>query len=226
MLAEPYYTLVSSLPRLPYFTEAEWLPLSRKQLDQRLSMLREEDALQLRLAEDLVKWQRQPITRTSGQVAENYRRALPAITHPALRGFVDYRLAERTAMVALRRRRLGLPKPGTEEVWGTGPWLHLVTTSWDKPDLGLGHLLPWIEEAGSLLEAGAALELERLLMDAVWTRLGRIAEGSPFGLEPVIGFVFRWDILQRWMTYDAQQGRERFLELVAEVTREQQPLFA
>ena len=39
MARTTYYTLVASLPRLPHFEAAEWLPLSRKQLDQRLSML-------------------------------------------------------------------------------------------------------------------------------------------------------------------------------------------
>ena len=54
-MAEAYYTLVASLPRLAHFERAEWLPLSRKQLDQRLSMLVPEDAVQLRLAEALVQ---------------------------------------------------------------------------------------------------------------------------------------------------------------------------
>ena len=223
---EPYYTLVSSLPVLPHFSEAEWLPLSRKGLDQRLSMLHPEHAVQLRLAEELVKWQRQPISRTTSQVSEIFRRALPQITDPSLREFVEYRMAQRTALVALRRKRLGLSKPAGHETWGVGPWVSLVSTSWDRVDLGLGHLLPWLEEAASLLDSGSALELERLLMEAVWTRLGRIAERSVFGFEPVIGFVFRWDILQRWMTYDAEKGNARFQELVAEVTRDQQQLFA
>ena len=223
---EPYYTLVASLPRLPHFTQAEWLPLSRKQLEQRLSMLSESHSLQLGLAEELVKWQRQPITRTTEEVALSYRRTMVQVTDTALREFVEYRMAQRSALVALRRRRLGLPKPAGDETWGAGSWLHLVAQGWDRADLGLGHLLPWLEDAGKLLASGDALELERLLMDAVWTRLGRIAERSPFGFERVIGFVFRWDILQRWMSYDAVTGKARFQELVAEVTREQQQLFA
>jgi hypothetical protein len=222
----PYYTLVASLPRLPHFAAAEWLPLSRKQLEQRLSMLDPSHGLQLRLAEELVKWQRQPITRTSEEVALNYRRTMAQVTDPSLREFVEYRMAQRSALVALRRRRLGLPKPGADETWGVGPWLRIMTDHWDRADLGLGHLLPWLEGAGKLLASGDALELERSLMDAVWTRLGRIAERSPFGFERVIGFVFRWDILQRWMSYDAAKGKAHFQELVAEVTREQQQLFA
>lgn len=221
-----YYTLVSSLPKLPDFEDAAWLPLSRKRLDQRLSMLTPEDALQLRSAEDLVKWQRQPITRTDQQVAQQYRKLMPGITAPALRDFVEYRMAQRTALVALRRRRLGLPAPATGEVWGVGPWVNLVASAWDRNDLGLGNLLPWISEAAVLLESGEALELERLLMEAVWTRLGRLADSSPFGFEQVIAFVFRWDILQRWLSYNAESGTKRFQELVAEVMREQQQLFA
>ena len=221
-----YYTLVASLPRLSHFETAAWLPLSRKRLDQRLSMLSLEDAQQLRLAENLVEWQRQPITRTNEQVAEQYRKFMPNIADPSLREFVEYRMAQRSALVALRRRRLGLPAPEADQVWGVGPWLTLTVTAWDREDLGLGHLLPWIGEAARLLEIGDAMQLERLLMDAVWTRLGRIAERSPFGFEPVIAFVFRWDILQRWLSYNAESGKTRFQELVVEVTREQQKLFA
>jgi hypothetical protein len=226
MSRSTYYTLVTSLPQLPHFEAAVWLPLSRKRLDQRLSMLTLEDGRQLRFAENLVEWQRQPITRTDAQVAEQYRRLMPNIPDPSLREFVEYRMAQRTALVALRRRRLGLGAPDAGEVWGVGPWLKLTASAWDREDLGLGHLLPWIGEAARLLEIGDAMRLERLLMDAVWTRLGRIAERSPFGFEPVIAFVFRWDILQRWLSYNAESGKTRFQELVAEVTREQQQLFA
>jgi len=226
MARSTYYTLVASLPQLPYFDGAGWLPLSRKQLDQRLTMLSAEHARQLRSAEWLVEWHRQPITRTSEQVAAQYRKLMPEISDPSLRDFVEYRMAQRTALVALRRRRLGLPPPAGDEIWGVGPWLRLVLACWDRNDLGLGHLLPWIEEASNLLDSGAAMELERLLMAAVWERLGRLAERSPFGYEQVIAFVFRWDILQRWLSYNAETGKRRFQELVAEVTREQQQLFA
>jgi hypothetical protein len=220
-----YYTLVASLPRLPYFESAMWLPISRKQLDQRLTMLAPEHALQLRHAEELVKWQRQPVTRTSQHIVRQYRKLMPAISNPALAGFVEYRMNQRTALVALRRRRLGLGPPAAGEAWGVGPWLNLITGAWDRRDLGLAYLLPWLPEAADLLEAGKAVELERLLMAAVWNRLGRIADGSPFGFEQVIALVFRWDILQRWLSYDPAKGKLRFQELVTEVTREQQQLF-
>lgn len=226
MTAPAYYTLVASLPHLPHFELAEWLPLSRKQLDQRLAMLAPAHAAQLQCAERLVQWQRQPITRTSEQVAGAYAEVLALCTHPALREHVEYRMTQRTALVALRRRRRGLGPPAAGEVWGVGPWVRRIAAAWDRADLGIGHHFPWIGEAAKLLEAGDARGLERLLMDAVWTRLGRIAEGAPFGFEAVLAFVFRWDILQRWLAYDATAARIRFEELIAEVTRDHRKLFA
>ena len=38
-----------------------------------------------------------------------------------------------------------------------GPWLNLVSASWERTDLGLGNLLPWLEEAATLLDTGAAM---------------------------------------------------------------------
>ena len=135
-------------------------------------------------------------------------------------------MTQRTVLVALRRRRRGLGPPAAGEVWGVGPWVGRIASAWDRSDLGLGQVFPWVEQAAKLLESGDANGLERLLMEAVWTRLGHIAERSPFGFEPVIGFLFRWDILQRWLSYDAEAGQARFQELISEVTREHQQLFA
>ncbi len=226
MSAERYYTLVASLPRLPHFERAEWLPLSRKELDTRLTMLSPDHARQLKLAEDLVQWQRQPVERTDRQVADNYKRVIPELGEPALREFVEYRMTQRTALAALRRRRRGLGPPQAGVTWGVGVWVERIVSAWDRRDLAITPVLPWIEEADRLLESNDARALERLLMDAVWNRLGRFGERSVFGFEPVMAFVFRLDILQRWLSYDAEAARSRFQDLVLEVTRDHQQLFA
>lgn len=226
MASGAYYTLVASLPSLAHFEQAEWLPLSRKQLDQRLSMLTREDLAQLRLAEGLCLWQRQPITRTTDQMVTGYRLFRQHASNPDLCSFVDLRMSQRTALVALRRRRRGLGPPAAGETWGIGPWLGRILASWDDADLGLGPALPWIEQARTLLDGGNAVGLERLLMDVVWRRLSRIADAHPFGFEQVFAFVFQWDILQRWLSWDADAAKNRFQELITEVTRDHQQLFA
>jgi hypothetical protein len=225
-MAETYYTLVGSLPRLVHFERAEWLPLSRKQLDQRLSMLVPEDASQLRLAEALVQWQRQPITRTTQEMLRGYRLVMESATQPGLREFVDFRMSQRSALVALRRQRGGLGPPAPGETWGVGPLVRRIEARWDDADLGLAGVFPWLDEARALLEAGNAIGLERLLMDAVWRQLSRIADPHPFGFEQVLAFVFKWDVVQLWLSYDAEAAKARFQQLIAEVTRDHQQLFA
>jgi hypothetical protein len=225
-MAETYYTLVASLPRLIHFEQAEWLPISRKQLDQRLSMLLPDDATELRLAEELVQWRRQPITRTAAEMLRGYRELMMRASQPSLREFVDFRMSQRTALVALRRQRRGLGPPAPGEIWGVGPWVRRIEAHWESADLGLGGVFGWIEEARALLEAGNATGLERLLMDVVWQQLSRIADRQPFGFEQVLGFVFKWDVVQLWLSYDADAAKARFQQLIAEVTRDHQQLFA
>jgi hypothetical protein len=225
-MAETYYTLVASLPRLVHFERAEWLPLSRKQLDQRLSMLVPEDAAELRLAEALVRWQRQPISRTTQEMLRGYRLLMERASQPGLREFVDFRMSQRTALVALRRQRRGLGPPAAGEIWGVGPLVRRIEAHWESADLGLGDVFPWLEEARALLEAANATGLERLLMEAGWRRLSRIADPHPFGFEQVLAFFFKWDIVQLWLSYDAAAAKTRFQQLLAEVTRDHQQLFA
>lgn len=225
-MRESYYTLVASLPRLVHFEAAGWLPLSRKQIEERLTMLSEEDLTQLRLAEALVSWQRQPITRTTHQLRAGYRVVHERATNAALLDFVDFRMGQRTALVALRRRRRGLGPPEPGESWGVGPWVPHIQANWDRADLGIANLLPSLREAASLLEAGRAYDLERLLMNTIWHRLARVGDTRPFGFEQVFAFVFQWDIVQRWLSYDAEKAKARFQELIDEVTRDHQQLFA
>ncbi len=225
-MARTYYTLVASLPSLPHFERAEWLPLSRKQIDQRLAILDPEDRSQLDLAESLLRWDLHPVTRTREEMLRRYRLVLEHASNPGLREFVEFRMSQRSVMVALRRRRRGMGPPAAGEPWGVGPWVRRIVAGWDSRDLGLGDVMPWVAEARGHLEAGRALELQRLLMDVVWRRATRIADPHPFGFEQVFAFVFKWDILQRWLSHDADAAKTRFQELIAEVTRDHQHLFA
>jgi len=85
-----YYTLVTALPNLPALAKCKQLPISRIALDRRLTMLSDEDLLQLQLAEKLyhqselslenlpdkplvLDWQRQLEKITSQPIQERIR---------------------------------------------------------------------------------------------------------------------------------------------------------
>ena len=217
-----YYTLASSLPRLVHFERADRLAINRQRLDQRLRNLSSEHAIQLRAAEQLVEWQQQPGGRTDAEVVALYRKVWPTLEDDALRDFVRFRMDQRTVLAALRRRLRGEGPQTSDVEWGIPPRAQWVSGHWDAPDFGLSGHYPWIGEARRLLESRAAQDLERLLMNVVWERLGRIADQQPFGFEVVFTFVFKWDIVNRWLSYQAEAAVTRFRELVTEGMREHQ----
>jgi hypothetical protein len=219
-----YYQLVASLPALPDFRQARLLPLSRRRLEERLSLLHEDDLAELMGAERLVGWHRQPISRTTQQIAAMYDEVMATTRSRALKQMVDFRMNMRTVMVALRLKRLGRGAPSGR--WGVGPYVRMIETRWSEPEFGLAAVFPWLAEARGFLDQGDAMGLEGLLMDRSWKRLSQIAERQPFRFEQVFAYAFKWDILRRWLSYDAELARERFEKLILEVTRDHQDLFA
>ena len=220
-----YYDLVASLPHLPYFEKAGRNPINRDRLNDRLWMLEPEDRQTVRRAGEFLAWQRQPAARTDEEMAAMYGSFQEESPLPLLRKMAGNRMDQRTIMAALRRKRNGLPKPEKGEIWGVGDWVLAIERNWDAPDFKLASVFPWITEARTLLEAGKALDLDRLLMSEEWKWLDGLAHGNEFSFEALLAYLFKWDILDQWLSYKTEAAKERFEELVAEVTGEHYKLF-
>ncbi len=220
-----YYGLVASLPWLPHFEVAEYVPITEMQVASRLTALSDAHRRELDAAASLLMWPRQPRERPAEFLVERYGQVIPQIDNPALREYVEYRMGQRTVVVALRMRREGR-SPRAGEAWGAGRWARKIAAHWDDTDFRLGAAYPWIDSARSLLHEADALGLERLLLDAVWQQLTRIESASPFGFERVFAFVFKWDIVRRWLSYDTMVAKDRFQSLITEVIRDHEQLFA
>jgi hypothetical protein len=218
-MTRDYITLTTSLPHLPYFEQAARLPITERALSQRLSMLDETDALQLKHAVELLRWRHHPVAAQTEHIEKQYRAVVETTSNAALREYVDWRIGGRAAMAALRLKHLGhLTPPG--KPWGAGRLVRLIQSSWSRPEVGLEALFPWLKEARVLLTKGDAISLERLQMAVVWQRLTRMGESNPIGLEYVAAYVFKWDILRRWIAYDPIQAKQRFQQLIQEVIGE------
>ena len=219
-----YYQLVASLPALPDFRQTRLLPLSRRRLEERLSLLHVEDLEELTRAERLISWHRQPVSRTTEEIVAMYDEVVAHNRTRELRNVVDFRMNMRTVMVALRLRRQGKAAPSGR--WGTGPYTRIIESRWAEAEFGLGAVFPWISEAQAFLDQGDAMELEKLMMGQSWKKLSQISDAHPFGFEQVFAFAYKWDILHRWLSYDAEMARDRFEALLLEVTSDHQNLFA
>lgn len=220
MGAIKYYSLIASLPWLPHFERAERLPINRQRLEKRLKSLQPDDARSLFLAEDFLVWQRMTPMKTNMEVAYQYSNVLRQIAHPGLKQLIEFSMEQRTIIAALRRQHLGLGPPVNGETWGVGGRVLWIESHWDTSDFGLAKVYPWIPETREYLTTENAKGLERLQTNIQWKFLSHKAESDPFGFEEVYSYVFKWHLLNQWLSYDAVTAKERFKNLVLEVVNE------
>lgn len=220
-----YYMLMSSLPVLPPLFHAKQLPISRLRLEQRLRLLEGADAAELDRTEKLLSWERLSLDVPDATLVEQAAVVLPRLQNPAVRAIVQERLELRTAVAALRRRQRGGPEPRQGEPWGHGRWVDHIRRHWRERTFQLEPIFPWLGEAERLMRAGGAAELERLLMDIVWTRLTRAVAGHYFDFLAVTVYVLKWDLLERRLAYDGGAALERFDSLTREGLGEFDRLF-
>lgn len=215
MAHRTYYTLVASLPVIPYFEEAERLPINETRLRERLKMLHPDDAECVTQLGKAIRWESHPPGESDAEVAAHYRELLSEEIHADVRAAVEFRLDLRTIVAALRRRNRGETEGPADPDWGVGRWVKYIEQNWKDPNFKLDHVYPWIPEAREHLEKGEALALEKLLMRLVWEALDRSIVGKHFVLENIVVFLSKWDIVQRWISYGEEAARTRFETLAA-----------
>jgi len=224
-VSRPYFTLVASLPALPHFTQAERLPINRERLQERFAMLDPQDAELMERAADFLAFQRHPAARSEAEMELYYRKLCEVVKHPTLLALLQFPVNVRTIVAALRRRQAGEPPPKPGEPWGFGPWVRHIEQHWEHPDFKLAPVFPWITQVRLHLENQEALALERLLMNLIWQHVERVVPGGDFTLETLLAYLFKWDMVLHWLSYDAEAGRQRFEELATGVLDDYGPIF-
>ena len=208
--------LITSLPYHGALFGAKRVPLSRIRLRQRQRLLDEADRACLRVVANILEWSRHGMARSDADIIALARAELPKLDNTFARELVIWRLELRTAVAALRRRQRGQAAPTRRDGWGYGRWLGHIRRHWNEPQFRLERVYPWLAEARSLLESSDTLGLERLLLNAVWEHLDRVAEGHHFDFEAVLIYSMRWDLVARWTAYRSDAAVVRFDEMVRE----------
>jgi hypothetical protein len=211
-----YVMLMCSLPHHGPLFGATRPPLSRIRLNQHLALLEEQDRSDYEKVSRLLDWSRHGRAHGDTEILADARALIPTLVNPLARELVQWRLELRSTVAALRHRQRGGAVPGARERWGYGRWFPLIRHHWNEPDFGLGRVFPWLSEAHNLLATGQSVQLERLLLGAVWQDLERRSEGHEFDFEAVLLYALRWEVVARWVRYHSQGAITRFEHLVRE----------
>ena len=208
-----YTLLITSLPPHPQALFTTKAPISRIQLNRRLSLLSEKDSLDLAQIEALLHWSKMS-ELTDSHLLRQGTHLIGSMASPCLKELLLWRLQLRTLIAALRYRHQGLTFDSHQSFIGFGNYLRHIHQHWQQPDFGLSYLIPWLNEANTLLIKGQSLALEKLILNQVWLHYQRIAQEHYFNFEAVVIYVLRWDIIQRWQCYDKEEAIRRFDALV------------
>jgi len=210
-----YAMLMASLP--PH-TLSLWNvkhePLSRVQLERRLSLLSAEDSDLLNAIEKVLHWSKMPDFENDTLIAAASTQLLDSMENAFLREVTIWRLDIRTIMTALRRRKLAHSVNESEVYLGYSSLVSSIKKNWQMDDFSLAARYPWIQEADLLLKTAQCVELEKLLLNLSWQYYEKIGQGHYFDFEAVILYVLRWDIINRWSQNDEQSAMQHFEVLV------------
>jgi len=212
-MGREYIDLLCSLPHLADPFVHRRPPISGVQLTKRLDMLDFEDRA---LVSDLAKsfyWGDIPFDTSDERLVQRASRAIDAVQYEDLSEWLFWRMDLRTVIAALRRRHRGEDAPVGQR-WGFGRYTRYLERNWAQPHFRLEGHFTWLPEARTLLESGESYELERLLLSAAWHYYTSQVPLQPYSISEVWLYLMRWDLVERWCSYDARQAQQRFDQLV------------
>ena len=201
-------------------------PISRFKLDERLQMLEPEDAKDLGLIENLVHWNRIPMEITDFEMIKRGEQARDQLSNQFIKEIVRWRLELRTAVVALRLRKIQQKFPTNTRKWEYARWLPYIEKHWNESAFAMGKIFTWMPDAEKFLQEGNYLALERLLLNLSWEHYGRVADAHFFDFEAVVIYVLRWDVIDRWSHYNVEKAKKRFIEMTETALGESNAIFA
>ncbi len=213
MADNAYYTLLTSLPHIDSLFDSKITPISRFQLDRRLSMLSHEDQKHMVTIENLLHWDHLNDDVDESSLIRLADQARSSLKDPAVIELMNWRLDMRTVVAALRKKQAGLPVPA-EARWSYGTRYAYIRNHWNSPTLGLTGAFPWIPKVNEYLRKGDCIALEKTLLQAVWDHLARASMKHQNNFTAVVIYVLRWNLVARWTAYDTDKARVRFSKLV------------
>lgn len=209
-----YTMLMVSLPKhKDNLFEEEQVPVSRIQLNKRLSLLETKDAEDLLKIEELLHWSHMKNDVDQMFVKKSVQ-SIESIDNKFIKEIVIWRLELRVILAALRLRQQGLKKAPDKKILGFDYWQSDIANHWHQADFGLAKRLPWLAEAEKLLRNNKSLALEKLLFGVVWKHYRAQGFGHYFNFEAVIIYVLRWDIIYQWSSNDPTLAVQHFNNLL------------
>jgi hypothetical protein len=225
-MAEYHYVdLMVSLPHLRNPFVSEQTPISRVQLANRLTMLQPEDRQILSEISHVQYWGELESTVPEAELLKRAELLRRQTDGRQLWEWVQWRLDVRFLMAALRLRRDQADAPDPILFGAYSRYALNVQRHWGHATFQLEGRFPWLKDVVRYLEEQNAVALEKVLLQEVWRYYSRRTLKVQYGLDAVVLYIGRWDLVDRWTGYRKDLARVRFDNLLqASLTQAQATL--
>jgi hypothetical protein len=211
-----YVFLLSSLPRLGGLDAVRSLPIGHSTLRDRLSVFEPAQLAALATVETLLQWPAGWSVLDDGNCLLRLREASRNLPHAALRDHCAARLQIMTVLGALRARRRGA-SVAPQWLRASGEIGARLKQRWSDPEFGLSIPYPWLGEVIGHFGAADWEGLERGLIRHEYAGLAATQAASGYGFEAVAAYVLRWELLSRWLEFDAGRAAARMASVLSSV---------
>ncbi|MGR5140940.1 DUF2764 family protein [Photobacterium sp. DNB23_23_1] len=213
MSDKAYHGLLTSLPHIDSLFDSKITPISRYQLERRLSALSFDERKHLNMIEQIMHWDRTNNDADDAELIKFATWVRSEVKSQVLRELIDWRLDMRSVVAALRRKKAGEKAPAGPR-WSFGTRYEFIRRNWSAPYFNLHFTFPWLPDVARYMEHDQSLDVEKALLEAVWEQLDRISTKERFSFEAVVIYLLRWNLVSRWTTYNSEIAIERFDQLV------------
>ncbi|MCQ1057739.1 DUF2764 domain-containing protein [Photobacterium sp. ZSDE20] len=213
MSDKAYHGLLTSLPHIDSLFDSKITPISRYQLERRLSALSFDERKHLNMIEQIMHWDRTNNDADDAELIKFATWVRSEVKSQVLRELIDWRLDMRSVVAALRRKKAGEKAPAGAR-WSFGTRYEFIRRNWSAPYFNLHFTFPWLPDVARYMEHDQSLDVEKALLEAVWEQLDRISTKERFSFEAVVIYLLRWNLVSRWTTYNSEIAIERFDQLV------------
>ena len=217
-----YVELLCSLPHLANPFVHRRPPISSVQFGKRMNMLITEDRVLIRQLMATFYWGRIELSSQDDELVKQAGRLMAEIQSKDMLRWLGWGMDFRTIIAALRRRHQGQETAPTEQNWGYGHYVYHIRQNWSHPTFKLEQRFHWLEPALRLLHERDSLNLEKLLLQTAWHYYTSQEAAIAFSFSDVWLYAVKWDLVNRWCSYDHGKAKVQFDNMVA--TSLKQPL--
>lgn len=199
-----FYSLMTSLPRLPSDFRMRQVLISKMQLMKRINLLpNHEKDMAIQFIE--MTWDDWfAIEKSNKNITLMMK--LDELACNNIKSIIEWMYDIRSILSAIRLRRDDPSVPENVREILITHWQQRIINHWSETDFSLGNIYPWINIVVKHQADHQPQLVEEIVISQLWRYLQSIETMHYFDLEALFIYLLRWQIINYWYQFDSDKA--------------------